>query len=92
VPPGEATEVAQKLLAAAAELGLPAAVVKTASDGEWGFSFIVPDEVAELAYHGWGADAAPGPAEDGEPKPPKRKPGRPRKAAASNDEKPEEGE
>lgn len=94
VPPGEATEVARKLLAAAEELGLPATVVRTASDGVWGFSFVVPQEVADRAYHGWDANLGTEEPEASEPapeEPVKRKPGRPRKAAVASDGKPEEG-
>lgn len=95
VPPGEATPVARDLLAAAQELGLPPQVVRTASDGLFGFSFIVPDEVYDRMLRaqeevsepasGWGADE---PEEDGEEEPQepeapvKRKPGRPRKTTA----------
>lgn len=86
VPPGEATEVARKLLAAAEELGLPVSVVATASDGVWGFSFIVPQEVADKAYE----PDAQEPQEAAEPV--KRKPGRPRKVVAQTIELPEEGE
>lgn len=39
--------VAKATLAAAAELGLPATVVKSSSDGRWGMGLIVPDAVAE---------------------------------------------
>lgn len=89
VPPGEATEVAQKLLAAAERLGLPANVVQTASDGVWGFSFIVPQEVADKAY---GAPAVEPEEPQETTEPPKRKPGRPRKVVAETIELPEEGE
>ena len=42
--------VAKATLEAAAELGLPATVVKSSSDGRWGMGLIVPDKVAE-AFH-----------------------------------------
>lgn len=83
VPPSEATEVARKLLAAAQMLGFPASVVATSSDGVFGFSFVVPDEVEQAAMRGWGADRQPEP--DPEPAP-KRKGGRPRKTVASEPE------
>ena len=41
----EAAPVIRELLAAAQRLGLPASVVKTSSDGFFGFSLVVPDEV-----------------------------------------------
>lgn len=52
VPPSEATPVAKSLLEAAEYLGLPASVVVTTSDGMFGFSFVVPDEVEHVAMHG----------------------------------------
>jgi hypothetical protein len=83
VPPSEATEVAQQLLRAAADLGLdPTTTVKTSTDGFFGLSFVVPDEVYDRAGFNRIADAAPA-KEPQEPAPkPKNKGGRPRKAAA----------
>lgn len=49
VAPGEATEVAQDLLAAAVRLGLDPKVVRTSSDGLFGLSFEVPDEVYDMS-------------------------------------------
>lgn len=72
----EATNVARKLLAAAEELGLPASVVQTSSDGVYGLMFIVPDEVSDLAF------SAEEPEAEAEPEKPKRKGGRPKKAVA----------
>lgn len=78
VRPSEATEVAQQLLRAAADLGLdPTTTVKTSSDGVFGFSFLVPDEVYDRAGYNRVMDAAPV-----EEPAPKKKGGRPRKAAA----------
>jgi hypothetical protein len=78
VPQNEAAAVIRELLAAAQELGLPPSVVRTSSDGLFGFSLIVPDEVHLLAN---------GVTQDDldavqEPEKPKKKGGRPRKAAA----------
>jgi hypothetical protein len=89
VHPAEATEVAQKLLAAAEELGFPVNSVQTSSDGWFGLSFLVPDEVHALAM-----GVKPEPEPEAEPEaveetPAKRKPGRPKKAVASEPE-PEE--
>lgn len=83
--------MAIKLLEAAKELGLAASVVATSSDGDFGFSFVVPAQVYEKAYSspegGWGADD---PQADEAPAPkPKNKGGRPRKVAAPVDEAPE---
>lgn len=47
VPPGEATRIAQQLLGWAADRGMDPGVVKTSSDGLFGFSFVVPDELIE---------------------------------------------
>lgn len=88
VPQNDAAPVIRELLAAAEKLGLPAAVVKTTSDGVFGFSLIVPDEVLELTSQNQ-VDAR---GDDPEPEPqakPKNKGGRPKKAAASDPE-PEE--
>lgn len=74
VPVNEAAPVILELLAAAARLGLPAAVVKTSSDGLFGFSLVVPDEVYDMA-------AQIRIEQQPEPKP-KNKGGRPRKVAA----------
>ena len=75
VPQNEAGPVIRELLAAAEALGLPASVVATSSDGTFGFSLIVPDEVHEKAF----------PTAEPEPEPeepaPKKKGGRPKKAA-----------
>jgi hypothetical protein len=72
VPQNEAAPVIRTLLEAAAELGLPASVVATASDGVFGFSLIVPDEVLARTQ----PKATPA---DGEAVAPKKKVGRPRK-------------
>lgn len=45
VPQNEAAPMIRQLLKAAEELGLPASVVATSSDGVFGFSLVVPDEV-----------------------------------------------
>lgn len=50
VHPHKATPVAQKLLAAAAQLGYGPEVVGTQSDGFFGFSFLAPDDVRDLAF------------------------------------------
>lgn len=68
VPPSEATEVARGLLETADYLGLPASVVKTSSDGVFGFSFLVPDEVEHLWLHG-PAEPKPAEAEELTPQP-----------------------
>lgn len=87
VPPSEATEVARSLLQAARELGLdPTTTVKTSSDGIFGFSFIVPDEVEHRAMH---TSKDPEPAEAEETPKPRNKGGRPRKTIAPVDETPE---
>ena len=78
MPADQATEVAQKLLAAAEELGLPASVVQTTSSGLFGLSFLVPDEVFD---HMVGAVKEPEPEVEPEPERPKKKVGRPKKAA-----------
>lgn len=82
VPMGEAGPVIRELLAAAEQLGLPPQVVATSTDGVFGFSLIVPDEVYLLAN---GVTQADVDAVDAEPvdeaEPPKKKGGRPRKAA-----------
>lgn len=49
VHPADFGTAAAKLLAAAQELGLPANVVGTHSDGLFGMGFLVPDEVAAKA-------------------------------------------
>lgn len=46
-PPELMTAVAQKLIAAALDLGQPATVVATTSDGPLGLGFLVPDDVYE---------------------------------------------
>lgn len=83
VPMSEAADQIRKLLAAAQELGLdPTTAVKTSSDGMFGFSLIVPDEVLDRSL-GVAADKPNHPDSEPEPEePPKRKGGRPRKAAA----------
>lgn len=73
VHPSEFGNAAAKLLAAAEELGLPASVVATTSDGLFGMGFLVPDEVAEEAGFA-------GPVEAKEQVPVKRGPGRPKKS------------
>lgn len=82
VPPGEATRIARQLLDWAADRGMDPSVVKTSSDGIFGFSFIVPDELIE-GYKPEMGDVVAKP-QDPEPEEPapKRKGGRPRKAAA----------
>lgn len=80
VPQNEAAEPIRALLKAAQELGLPASVVATSSDGVFGFSLIVPDEVHAKAFPEreviWVES-------DPEPEPvPKKKGGRPRKVVA----------
>lgn len=85
VRPDEATEVARQLLRAAAELGLdPTTAVKTSSDGFFGLSFLVSDEVNDRAGFNRVMDqATPKESEPEEPAPtPKKKGGRPRKATA----------
>lgn len=74
VPPEEFGAVARKLLDAADELGLPASVVATTSDGLFGMGLLVPDEVAEKA--GLTTKAKEAKADT----PAKRGPGRPRKS------------
>lgn len=70
VPPGpEATRAAQELLAKAAAKGYPPEVVRTQTEGLYGFSFVVPDDLLEPD-----AVAEPEP----EPEAPKRR-GRPKK-------------
>lgn len=83
VPMNEAAEIIRDLLAAATRLGLdPTTTVKTSSDGIFGFSLIVPDEVDDMAalirIERTGATKDPEPQEPA----PKKKGGRPRKAAA----------
>ena len=78
VPQNEAAEPIRALLKAAQELGLPASVVATSSDGVFGFSLIVPDEVHAKAFPDLAEEAKVQLDEE----PPKRKGGRPRKAAA----------
>jgi hypothetical protein len=87
----DATEVIQDLLAAAVRLGLnPTTTVKTSSDGFFGFSLIVPDEVDDMAAvirierAGVAKDSKPAESEltESEPEPAPKKRGRPRKAAA----------
>lgn len=73
----EAAPVIRELLAAAERLGLPASVVATASDGIYGFSLIVPDEVQDMAAQ-IRIENRPEPEESA----PKKKGGRPRKTAA----------
>ena len=80
----EAAPVIRELLAAAQRLGLPASVVKTSSDGFFGFSLVVPDEVDDMAAQ-IRIENRPQP----EPKP-KNKGGRPRKVVESVTE--EEGD
>jgi hypothetical protein len=74
VPQSEAAPMIRQLLAAAQELGLSAAVVKTASDGVFGFSLVVPDEVLAKAQ------AAPPVSTEDEPEEP----------VVSNEDEPEE--
>lgn len=84
VPQNEAAPVIRQLLAAAEQLGLPASVVATSSDGTFGFSLIVPDEVHAKAFPALYAEAKTQ-LEDPEPEPepaPKKKGGRPRKVVA----------
>jgi hypothetical protein len=86
VPPNEATPVARKLLDAAAALGLDPGVVRTSSDGIYGFTLEAPVEVYEAAFPLVAAEAKQQIEEA-----PRRKGGRPRKtAAAPADEVPEE--
>jgi len=74
VPQNEAAEPIRALLKAAQELGLPASVVATSSDGLFGFSLIVPDEVHAKAFPELAEEVKDEPA-------PKKKGGRPRKVA-----------
>jgi hypothetical protein len=79
VPPGpEATRAAQELLAKAAAKGYDASVVQTQSEGLYGFSFVVPDDLIEAPDE----TPDPEPEPDAEPEPPKRR-GRPKKDAKS---------
>lgn len=78
MPADQATEIAQRLLAAAAELGLPASVIETTSSGVFGLSFIVPDEVFDRMVENT-SDEEPEPEQQPEPEKPKKKVGRPRK-------------
>ncbi len=82
VPQNDAAPVIRELLAAAERLGLPASVVATSSDGFFGFSLIVPDEVDHMAaairIEQQGTPKDPAPQDPA----PKNKGGRPRKAAA----------
>jgi hypothetical protein len=83
VPPDKATEIARSLLQAAQELGLdPTTTVKTSSDGVFGLSFVVPDEVYLRANGVSRADVDEVDAEP-EPEPTPKKRGRPKKAAAA---------
>lgn len=98
VPQNEAAPVIRELLAAAERLGLPASVVATSSDGIFGFSLIVPDEVGDMAAQIRIENRKSEPAKKSAAKEPaklelaaeepvaeepaKRKPGRPRKATA----------
>jgi hypothetical protein len=90
VPMSEAAPVIRELLEAAQRLGLDPSVVKTSTDGFFGFSLLVPDEVDDMAAQIRIERAAtPKKPEDfgqepaSEPEPaPKKKGGRPRKAAA----------
>lgn len=81
VPPNEATGVAQALLAAAEEMGLDPSVVKTSSDGIFGFSFIVPDAVADRTHVMVAEASRKKETEAEEPMPPKKR-GRPKKVTA----------
>lgn len=68
VPMSEAADLIRALLAEATRLGLdPTTAVKTSSDGTFGFSLIVPDEVAQVVL------GTPEPA-DPEPEEPAPKP------------------
>lgn len=73
VPPGEATKTAQELLRLAEEKGYPPSVVATQTDGLYGFSFVVPDDLFP----------EPEPPQEPEEKPEPKKRGRPKKAAAA---------
>lgn len=100
VHPHQATPVAQKLLAAAAELGYEPQVVGTQTDGFFGFSFVAPDDVRDLAFGivegkevpGDTGEAAAGdtpetaPESEGETEPTPKKRGRPRKPVATDEE------
>jgi len=85
VPPGEATKAAQELLALAAAKGYPPEVVRTQSEGLYGFSFVVPDDL--LAK-----DSEPDPEPEPEEPAPKKR-GRPKgstnKSTTDTDEKEE---
>lgn len=84
MPTEEATQMAQKLLAAAEELGLPASVVQTTSSGVFGLSFVVPDVVLDQVIKNEVGDVEVGDPEPEveEPVKPKKKVGRPKKAVA----------
>lgn len=74
--------MARKLLAAAEKLGLPASVVETTSSGVFGLSFVVPDRVLDQVIKDTVGDEEPDKEPESEPEKPKKKVGRPKKAAA----------
>ena len=102
VPPSEATPVAKKLLAAAADLGYnPTTAVLTQTDGLHGFAFIVPDDVRDRAFGiidgevevpGDTGEAAAGdtpetaPESEGDAEPTPKRRGRPRKQVTADEE------
>lgn len=87
VPMSEAAPVIRELLEAAQRLGLDPSVVKTSTDGFFGFSLLVPDEVDDMAAQ-IRIENRPQPDPEPDPEPeepapvPKKKGGRSRKAAA----------
>jgi len=87
MPAEEATQMAQRLLAAAETLGLPPGVVETTSSGLYGLSFRVPDEVWVQMVRDLATGDEPEPDEEpeDEPQKPKKKVGRPKKAAAAKE-------
>jgi hypothetical protein len=83
VPPGKATEIAQMLLAKAAAAGMDPSVVATQTDGFWGLSFVIPDELMAAPVEAEvESESELEPELEVEPETPKKR-GRPKKSAAS---------